>query len=163
MSLTETQLDTLTEIARASVVAERVTGCPAELSTAQCILESDWLRRSPCFNCFGIKHTSGPDNYQLTQEYVDGSWRSQRLDFQAYDSLPDCFIAHARLLTEGKPYAEAWAHYREDPQHCLDTLIGAVCRRYATDPQYTEKVLALSRGPHVVAAIAAARLNLNAV
>jgi len=162
MSLEPGQLDALMDIAHAAVVAERVTGCPAELSTAQCILESDWLRRSPCNNCFGIKHTSGPDNYQLTQEYIDGSWRSCRLDFQAYDSLSDCFIAHARLLTDGKPYVEAWQAYREDPAHCLDTLISSVCRRYATDPTYTEKILMLSRGPHVVAAIASARLGAAA-
>ena len=162
MSLEPGQLDALVEMARASVVAERVTGCPAELSTAQCILESDWLRRSPCFNCFGIKHTDGPDNYQVTKEFIDGSWRTQRLDFQAYDSLNDCFLAHAHLLVEGRPYADAWQAYREDPNHCLDTLISSVCRRYATDPAYTEKILTLSRGPHVTAAIASARSGVAA-
>lgn len=163
MSLTPGQLDALVDIARASVVAERVTGCPAELSTAQCILESDWLRRSPGNNCFGIKSTDGNGQYLLTKEYINGSWKREIDAFRTYDSLADCFIDHARLLTEGKPYADAWEHYRDDPAHDLDSLIGAVARVYATDKDYTEKIMTLSRGPHVTASIAGARLSMSQV
>jgi flagellum-specific peptidoglycan hydrolase FlgJ len=159
MSLTPGQLDALVDIARAAVVSERVTGCPAELSAAQCILESDWLRRSPGNNCFGIKSTDGNGQYLLTKEFIDGSWRREIDAFRVYDSLADCFIDHARLLTDGKPYADAWEHYREDPGHDLDTLIGAVARRYATDPAYAQEIMTLAHGPHVTASIAAARLG----
>lgn len=161
--LTEAQKQFLVEAAQAAIVAERVTGCPAELSVAQCILESAWGARAPMNNYFGIKHTSGPDNYQLTREYLDGSWRSMRLDFQSYPTAADAFIAHGRLLTDGAPYKDAWEAYQEDPQHDLDTLIGAIARRYATDPGYPTQVMALAHGPNTTAAIAAARVSHPAV
>lgn len=148
----------LDEIAAAAVIAERVTGCPAELSVAQCILESDWLLRAPGNNAFGIKATDSNAQYQLTKEYIDGSYVTQTAAFETYPTLMDGFIAHARLLTDGKPYAAAWEHYRDDPKHDLDTLIGSVARRYATDPKYTINVIALAHGPNVTAAIARARV-----
>lgn len=158
MSLSPAQLDALEEIARASVIAERATGCPAELSTPQCIQESAWLTRFAApNNCFGIKSTDSNEQYSLTTEYVDGKPVQETAGFESYPTLADCFIAHGRLLTEGKPYADAWEQYRDDPNHDLDTLIGAVCRRYATDPNYTQEIMTLAHGAHVTAAIAVAR------
>lgn len=111
----------------------------------------------PGNNCFGIKATDTNATYQLTKEYINGTWITERDAFEKYPTLADCFIAHGRLLTEGKPYADAWEQYREDPQHDLDTLIGGISRRYATDPAYTQEIMTLAHGPHVSAAIAVAR------
>ena len=160
MSLTPQQMDALVSIAQSAVIAERATGCPAELSAAQCILESKWLERSPGNNCFGIKATDSNESYQVTKEFLNGEWKEQVAAFEAYPTLQDCFIAHGRLLTEGKPYADAFEQYREDPNHDLDTLIGAVARRYATDPEYASAVMELAHGPHVIAAIAGARASI---
>jgi flagellum-specific peptidoglycan hydrolase FlgJ len=48
------QLAALHRIAEAAVAAERETGCPAEISAARGVVESDWLRAAPGNNCFGI-------------------------------------------------------------------------------------------------------------
>lgn len=157
MSLSKAQLDFLEQAATAAVMAERATGCPAELSVAQAILESCWGTAAPGHNVFGIKATDSNATYQVTKEYLDGTWVTETDRFESYHTLADCFIAHGFLLTDGKPYRDAWQQYREDPQHDLDTLIGGISRRYATDPEYAQEIMKLSKGPHVTAAIAVAR------
>ena len=161
--LTETQLSALQTMAAAAVAAERATGCTAELSTAQCIVESSWLTVCPGNNCFGIKATDTNCTYCLTKEYLNGEWSSPTLAFEAYPALSDCFAAHARLL-QGGVYAAAWAAYQETRVddtdtglHALDSYITAISKHYATDPDYASKIITLAHGPHVTAAIAAAR------
>ena len=68
--LTPAQKSALQQIAAASVVAEKKTGCPAELSAAQAILESGLLQRAPGNNCFGIKANSraAGQQYVFTHE-----------------------------------------------------------------------------------------------
>jgi len=144
------------QIAPAAVAAERATGCPAELSVAQCIIESSWLNNSPGNNCFGIKATDSHATYQLTKEYLNGEWKTMRLAFEVYDSLADCFIAHAKLL-EGGPYRNAWQRFQSDRD--LDAYIRGIAGVYATDPAYANKILTLAHGPHVTEAIAKARLQ----
>lgn len=150
MSLTDKQLVALDQIAAAAVDCERATGIPAELTTAQCILESGWLTVAPKNNCFGIKHTSGPDNYCLTSEFLNGKWEKKQLDFQAYPSLQACFAAHAELL-KGGPYAVAWLEFLAD--HQLDSFMGGVAKRYATDPAYFSKIQLLAHSPSIDACI----------
>ncbi len=160
---TPEQLSALQTMAAAAVAAERATGCPAELSTAQCIVESSWLTVCPGNNCFGIKATDSNCTYCLTKEYLNGEWSSPTLAFEAYPALSDCFAAHARLL-QGGVYAAAWEAYQQalatdkiggvDP---LDTYITGISKHYATDPDYASKIITLAHGPHVGAAIAAAR------
>ena len=52
--MTPEQFAALRKIAEAAVAAERETGCPAEISTAQCIVESAWLQVAPGNNAFGL-------------------------------------------------------------------------------------------------------------
>ena len=111
--LTPAQLTALDTSAAAAVAAERATGCPAELSTAQCIIESSWLTVCPGNNCFGIKATDTNCTYCLTKEYLNGEWSSPTLAFEAYPALSDCFAAHARLL-QGGVYWAAWNVYQRD-------------------------------------------------
>ena len=162
--LTPEQLSALQTIASAAVAAERATGCPAELSTAQCIVESSWLTVCPGNNCFGIKATDSICTYCLTKEYLNGKWESPTLAFEAYPALSDCFAAHARLL-QGGVYAAAWAAYQSTPLDLeserravdLDAYITGISKHYATDPTYASKIITLAHGPHVTAAIQAAR------
>lgn len=138
------RLDRLrTLIVPAALKAEQETGCPAELSVAQCIIESFWLERMPGNNCFGIKDTDRyPGNqYLLTREYIKGTWQKQLLAFEIYPTLADCFADHARLLTGKKPYAKAWTQYREDKD--LGALILGVASVYATDPGYAATLFRL--------------------
>ena len=152
--MTPEQSIALVRIALAAVQAENETGCPAELSAAQCILESAWLTVCPGCNAFGIKATDSHETYQLTKEFLNGQWETTRAAFEAYDSLAECFIAHARLIQGGR-YASVWQAYTQD--HDLDALIRGVCGIYATDPDYAQEVLTLAHGPHVTAAIQQAR------
>ena len=157
--LTPEQLLALTTMAQAAVAAERATGCPAELSTAQCIVESSWLTVCPGNNCFGIKATDTNCTYCLTKEYLNGEWSSPTLAFEAYPALSDCFAAHARLL-QGGVYKSAWEAYEDpaqSPSDRLDRYIAAISKHYATDPDYASKIITLAHGPHVTAAIQAAR------
>ena len=153
--LTPQQQAALKQIAEAAVAAERETAVPAEISAAQCILESAWLQVAPRFNCFGIK--SRPDancQYCLTKEYLNGEWKTQKLAFATYPSLAACFAAHARLLQCGV-YAPAWQRYHAN--HDLDAYIRGVAEHYATDPGYAAKILQLAHGPNVSAMIVEAR------
>ena len=152
--MTPKQEIALEEIAKAAVQSERSTGVPAEVTAAQCILESNWLTVAPQNNCFGVKHTSGPDNYCLTSEYVNGLWQRKQLDFQAYPSLADCFNAHATLLKCG-PYTPAWERFQDDRN--LDAFIVGISLHYATDPGYSAKIRMLANGLSVVAAVRSAR------
>lgn len=168
MSLTLEQLSALDTIASASVAAERATGCPAELSTAQCIIESDWLTRYPDHNCFGIKATDSNASYCFTDEFLDGTWKKPECGFQNYPDLAACFSAHGRLLQRGV-YEDAWTIYHAAAKtadqmrsaalasSALDAYIRLISVHYATDPNYAPKIITLAHGPHVTAAIAKAR------
>jgi flagellum-specific peptidoglycan hydrolase FlgJ len=152
--MTPEQLAALRRIAEAAAGAERATGCPAEISAAQCIVESAWLRVAPGNNCFGIKATDDHCQYCLTKEYLNGEWTNQKLAFATYPTLAACFAAHALLLQRGV-YAPAWRRYQGD--HDLDAYIRGIAEHYATDPGYAPKILQLAHGPHVYAAVAEAR------
>ena len=165
---TSEQTSALTTMAQAAVVAERATGCPAELSTAQCIVESDWLTRYPDHNVFGIKATDSNASYCFTQEFTDGTWKNPECGFENYATMADCFAAHARLL-QGGVYRTAWAAYTlavpippeecsGDPRHTACACVHyGISKHYATDPDYASKIITLAHGPHVTAAIQAAR------
>jgi flagellar protein FlgJ len=153
--MTPEQLAALRRIAEAAAAAERDTGCPAEISAAQCIVESAWLAIAPGNNCFGIKAKAGDNcQYCLTKEYLNGEWTSQTLAFATYPTLTACFAAHAQLLQRGV-YAPAWQHYQGN--HDLDAYIRGIAEHYATDPGYAPKILRLAHGPHVAAAVVEAR------
>ena len=159
--LTQTQLTALYGAAKSAVLAERSTGCCAELSVAQWCIESAWGSRSPGNNCFGIKvdgHGSGVQ-YFVSREFLNGTWVTMTEAFEKYDTLTDCFMDHARLITTVDAYRPAWQQYGLD--HDLDALIGNVARRYASDPHYGQLCLELAHDPDVQTAIAAGRAAAN--
>jgi flagellum-specific peptidoglycan hydrolase FlgJ len=130
--LTDEQKENLKLMAEAAVASERATGCPAEVSVAQCILESGWLKVAPGNNCFGIKDTDRYPGaqYLLTKEYINGEWQTLRLAFEAYPTLADCFTDHARLITGGfipsrkNCYGAAFEAYKLDGD--LDKFIRGI-------------------------------------
>lgn len=154
--LTPEQQQAVVKIAAASVLSERRTGCPAELSAAQCIFESSYLRRKPGNNCFGIKpdHRGSGTQYTLTSEFLNGEWIHRVLEFESYETIEDCFIDHARLIQQGV-YAPAWARYQAD--HNLDAYIAGVSEHYATDPAYRVKISGEAHSSTVQTAVQAAR------
>ncbi len=152
----------------AAVAAEALSGVPAELTTAQAILESGWGRACPGNNCFGIKAT--PRNPRVvtvttqevfTQEQLanwkrhhptkpvriigtvtDGRMRVELDDaFAAFDDLAACFIEHDHLLTQVEPYESALADFKAKDN--LAAYIERVAVTYATDPNYAKSIFAL--------------------
>ena len=127
----------LKEVARIAVALEEKTGCPAQLLIAQWALESEWgAKPAGHANYFGIKKA---DRHKLcctvaTREVVGGKSIVQELQFADYDSLEDSCRDYAWLITNGAPYHAAWQQYLNDRD--LHTLIAAVARVYATDPDY---------------------------
>ena len=161
MALTPAQQDALTKIAAASVECERKTGCPAELTAAQAILESGWLTSAPGNNAFGIKsNSSGAQGkqYCLTSEFIDGTWKKEPLAFATYATLADGFADHARLLQCGV-YEGAWRQYQKD--HNLDAFIKGIAAHYATDPGYAGKVSQIAHMSSVQIAVQMHRARMS--
>lgn len=157
--LTVQQQQALVQIATAAVASERTTQLPAELSAAQCIFESGWLSRCPGNNCFGIKpddHGAGVQ-YFISKEFLNGEWKTEQEAFEKYDTLADCFTDHARLITQGAPYAAAWGKYLASEPKDLDGLIHGICPIYATDPDYTTKILTEAHSTLLAQALTTAR------
>jgi|SRR5579859_3419133 len=146
------------QIAPAAVASENATGLPAELSAAQCIIESGWLSRSPGNNCFGIKldsHGAGVQ-YFISHEYMNGTWQQYPEAFEKYNTLADCFTDHSKLIIAGQSYAAAWAQYQQD--HDLDALIVGISQHYATAPSYAASILEEAHSPFLASALKESRL-----
>jgi flagellum-specific peptidoglycan hydrolase FlgJ len=180
----ETQRTNLGLIAVAAVASERSTGCPAELQTAQCILETGWLKHAPGNNCFGIKFYDGAWGRQLlrakewftdadsarflaagdgrtavpadpVQQDANGRKLYKVQDwFATFATLGDCFAHRAAMFSAGR-YAPFAATYKAGGS--LEDLVRGIAPIYATASGYADSVLALIHNADVQAAIAAAR------
>lgn len=183
--LTPRERAALTEIAAAAVESERSSGVPAELTAAQCILESGWLAHSPLNNCFGIKEYPGCFGTQLlpTEEWFTetqanqflalGNGRAAKLHepletngdkrlydvldlFATFPSLSACFAYHDLLLTSLPVYSPAWAAWKIF--HDLPRLIDDIGPIYATSPDYASTIKSLAFSPALAEALRLARL-----
>jgi flagellum-specific peptidoglycan hydrolase FlgJ len=175
------------KIAVASVACEVATGFPAELSAAQCALESGWLAHAPGNNPFGIKERKGRKRQLLiTTEWFNdaqlaafmakgsGRWakptgqstgmkKQYRVAdfFAAYNSLDEAMADHAALLMNPSgPYARAWSAYLQSQN--VRTLARDISPIYATDPSYSKTLAALIDAvtPWVAAARSAHNRNI---
>jgi flagellum-specific peptidoglycan hydrolase FlgJ len=148
----------LTEVAAIAVALETKTGCPAPMMIAQWAVESHWgaepVGKS---NYFGIKaNCRAPEScISKTTEVVDGKTVGESLPFADYDSLEASCEDYTVLITQGQPYSDAWASYRETGD--LNALIVAVAAKYATSTQYASLVSLIARQQNVARAIADAR------
>ncbi|RKY23212.1 MAG: hypothetical protein DRP79_09575 [Planctomycetota bacterium] len=121
------------------------SGIPASITIAQAILETGWLRADTparrkmiCEgrNLFGIKGTGTAGYVEIpTHEYINGRMVSVTAKFRAYHTFGESFEDHSRLLTTSRYYTGA-LNYRDDPRR----YIGEVAKKYATDPNYADKV-----------------------
>lgn len=184
--ISEAQKQALKKIGAAAVTTERMVGVPAELLTAQCILESGWLKHAPGNNCFGIKYYSGATGRHLlrTKEWFSfkqldkfmamndgreaelitpieerGGRRLYAVKdwFATFPSLAACFTKRALLFDAGRYKTHADA-WRADRD--IERLVRGIGPIYATDPGYADAVLRVIRMPEVVTALAAARAPL---
>jgi flagellum-specific peptidoglycan hydrolase FlgJ len=122
---------------------------PASVTVAQSILESNWGRSKLStaeLNYFGFKCATptspGPLALRCarypTTECVPAPCHPVDAFFRSYASVDDSFRDYGRLLTTSSNYAAALPS-RSDP----DAFIRAVARKYATDPEYANKVIRL--------------------
>ena len=185
MSLTPAQrAANLARIAQAAVALERSRLVPAELCTAQCIVESAWLSKAPGNNPFGIKAKPGQPSVEVTTtEFLTpaqlarvraagrrilsatavpgGKLRVVLVDsFAAFPSLEDSFAAYGDLLIQGRHFRARFARYLQhrSVEQLLAEMSGADGQPpYATDPNYFSTVRSLMQQANVRAALAAAR------
>ncbi len=134
--------------AEAALACSRVSGFPPGITVAQAALESRWgdsrLSRE-AHNYFGIKaHGNGPFIELPTTEVRDGKAVRCTARFARYDSMQTCFADRDHLTATLACYAQARA-CAADPE----AFIRVLAARWATDPQYADKVLAVYRANHL--------------
>jgi flagellum-specific peptidoglycan hydrolase FlgJ len=190
MPLTPQQTTNLHLIAEAAIASELTTTIPAELTCAQCILESAWLKVAPGNNCFGIKNYHGSYGRQLLltrewftdheRDYFLGLGDGRKVDGLVDPSAPpnavgrkqyrvyDWFATFPTLATCFARRASMFLNTRYAvfqsaylADHNFDAYLRGIARIYATDPSYADKLLALIRMPEVQDALYEAKENLN--
>ncbi len=122
-------------------------GLYPSVTIAQACLESDFGQSTLSErynNLFGVKGSDPNTTKEMTtKEFVNGKWLTTTGRFQIYDSYESAIRAHTALFVNGTTWnAKQYQHvlqaknWREQAQ-ALQT------DGYATDPDYTAKVIAL--------------------
>jgi flagellum-specific peptidoglycan hydrolase FlgJ len=137
------------EAIAAARASAKKRGIPASVTLAQWALESAWgTRMSGKHNCFGIKAKPGePCTRVTTHETIKGKSVATACLFRDYASLAEAFDAHAQLLGTGAAYAD-FRKALPDLVKATEALGGGTPARprYATDPNYGSKLMAVIRG-----------------
>lgn len=133
--------------------AARELGVSPRVLAAQAALETGWGQHLPAGerghssnNLFGIKADTawqGAAGRNRTQEYVDGEFRGETASFRSYASFAQSVRDYVDFLKTNPRYQQALDHGGSDENF----VRGLKSAGYATDPQYVDKVLGLSRGP----------------
>ena len=130
--------------------AKKVTGLPASILAAQCILETGWGNHIPIdiysgkfsYNLFGIKGKGIDGSVNIyTHEYVNGKKIKILSKFRAYKDYAESFIDYGNLILGAKRYKDAVIN-KGDPEKYIRAIWKA---GYATDNNYVKKVLQIAR------------------
>ena len=119
----------------------------ASVMIAQALLESSYgtsgLAAAPNYNLFGVKGSyNGQTVYMPTSEYLNGEWVTMTEPFRSYPSYADSFQDHANVLrttlaSSGEyHYSGVWKSNTTSYADATAALAG----RYATDPNYSNKL-----------------------
>lgn len=134
------------KIIKQAYEAKKITGLPASILASQCILETGWGKYIPIdietgkfsYNLFGIKGIGTNGSVKIyTHEFVNGEKIRIIADFRAYHNYKESFIDYGKLILYADRYKEAVAN-RNDARIYIKELHKA---GYATDPDYSKKVL----------------------
>lgn len=133
------------EAARAAAtLASSESGLPAGITVAQAALESAWGRSElsrRAHNYFGIKaHGKHAAVEMPTAEVLRGTPVKTVARFARYASMADCFRDRDALILSAGAYAEARACAAD-----AEMFARALGERWATDPRYADKLLAIYR------------------
>ncbi len=140
--------------------AGRELGVNPKALVAQAALETGWGRHSigghgerKAHNLFGIKAGSrwnGASVETQTNEFRNGHMQSERASFRKYESVAQSFQDYVNLLKGNARYNAALASGSD-----VTKFASALQRAgYATDPNYAEKIQAISNGPTLDRALA---------
>lgn len=114
------------------------TGVDPRIVIAQAALESDWGRKAPGNNYFGVKGTAGsPDSQTMDTKEAGpgGELYDTKAAFRKYASPAESFAHYADVINSNARYEPV----RKGKD--LDEQISAIGKSgYATDPRYGEKV-----------------------
>jgi len=141
---------TARKLISAAYESKVITGLPASILAAQCILETNWLKSIPkdyitgetSNNLFGIKAFNDIIPYVecVTHEYYNGDYVSIIAKFRKYKSYKDSFIDYGNLILRADRYKKAVANRNNARAYILELWKAG----YATDPKYPYKVLAIA-------------------
>lgn len=144
--------------------AGRKLGVSAEVLLAQAALETGWGKRitqSPqgesSHNLFNIKadHRWQGDNVKvMTLEYRDGLASRESAHFRAYDSYKASFDDYVHFIQSGGRYQKALS-VADDNRAYAHELAQA---GYATDPDYSSKIIGIVNGGQMSKALQAVKL-----
>jgi len=138
------------EILEEAYKAKRITGLPASILSAQCILETGWGEHIPTdihtkkfsYNLFGIKGKGSNGSVDIyTHEYINGERIKIIAKFRAYNDYSESFIDYGNLILGAKRYKQAVIN-KDDPERYIYEIWKA---GYATDPKYPEKILRIAK------------------
>lgn len=128
-------------------------GVPARLTLAQAAIESQWGRRPIGNNYFGIKQAARHKQHQTVmtteQKPTGETWRA-RLAFADYPTVEDGVMDYAWLISQGRPYRQAWQAYQTHRN--IEQLGTEIARVYATGLQYGTLLRTLVRQRDIVEA-----------
>ena len=134
----------------AAKISEKKTGVPAEVTTAQAILESSWGDLVPfdkktntsSNNIFGIKSFGSKNAAEtVTHEYVNGKKIKIVDSFATYGSVEESIEQHGQFLMDNKRYSSLFKS--SDP---VEWAKGLQEKGYATDPEYAKKLIGIMKG-----------------
>jgi Muramidase (flagellum-specific) len=131
-----------------AIHTQRLTGIPASVTLAQAAIESGWGRHAPSNNFFGIKG-KGPAGSQWlwTREFRQGRMHRVRARFRRYETPLQSFVDHAQIIAKGSNLRHAMQH--TDSARAFVTALQSGRRKYATDPNYSDKILDLIQLHHL--------------
>ena len=132
--------------------ASEKTGIAPQVFIAQAALETGWGKAviqhpdgKSSFNLFNIKADSrweGDRVLKSTIEFKDGIASQQKAAFRSYDSFDDSFADYISFVSNEPRYKNAM-DVTENDQEYITALHAA---GYATDPQYSDKVIKIMNG-----------------
>lgn len=179
MSTREQQAKALEIITPLATKAERLYGVPCEMTVAQAMIESAWMRKVVGnHNCYGMKkmprHKASA--WVKTREVLtdaqlktlrrkvvaktlgtDGKWDVVIEDeFADFPSFEDAVKDYAWLISSGSPYAKAWEKFKRNSVD-WESLACDISGIYATGRGYADLLIAVAKMPTVRVAIEKAR------
>lgn len=119
-------------------------GILPSVTIAQAILESNWGQSGLAQNeqnYFGIKGSSDAPQY-ATQEYEE-DWVEVEAPFRSYETWEESMEDYARLLANGTAWDSELYQAVIEAEHYEEAAYALQEAGYATDPEYSDKVIAL--------------------